>query len=468
MTTLRSVTLVFCLVLQLAAVAPRLGQAPQTAIRPVAATTPAQSSTTSLPTTAQPGPQAYSLPPDKLVRAIALSRIRNRLHLVDALWGLAVLWFLLITRAAARLAAWAERLLRRRWLQGLLFFAVFLVIAFLASMPLDAFAHQVSRSYGISVQGWGGWLGDQAKALGLSVMIGAPILLLFNWIVCRWPRRYWLGAWLVTLPLLVLSDFASPLLEPIFNKYEPLAEHHAALVTELEKVVARTGTEIPPDRMFLMKASVKSNGLNAYVSGLGATKRIVVWDTTAGRIPNDEILFIFGHESGHYVLNHIPKGLALTAFFLFFVYWACAGAAAWLARLFGVRWRLIPQEDGAENLAASVSRTALSTRAGFVVLLFVLSVANVVLEPVSNTFSRYFEHQADVYGQEAIHGIVADPQKTVVASFNALGEAWLEDPNPSPFIEFWTYSHPSTQTRATFAQHYDPWANGGHGKFFNK
>jgi Zn-dependent protease with chaperone function len=91
-----------------------------------------------------------------------------------------------------------------------------------------------------------------------------------------------------------------------------------------------------------------------------------------------------------------------------------------------------------------------------------------VLEPVSNTFSRHFEHQADVYGQEAIHGIVADPQKTAVASFNALGEAWLEDPNPSPFIEFWTYSHPSTQTRATFALHYDPWANGGHGEFFDK
>ena len=61
--------------------------------------------------------------------------------------------------------------------------------------------------------------------------------------------------------------------------------------------------------MFLMKASVKTNGLNAYVSGLGATKRIVVWDTTAGRVPDDEVMFVFGHESGHYVLHHIPKML---------------------------------------------------------------------------------------------------------------------------------------------------------------
>jgi len=416
------------------------------------------------PTKAQPAGQAYSLPPDKLAKAIALSRIRNILEFAGALWGLAVLWLLLATRAAAGLEAWTQRICARRWLQGLLFFAAFLVITGLAGLPLDVYAHQVSRSYGISVQGWGSWLGDQGKALGLSVLMGAPALVFFNWIVRRWPRRYWLGAWVATLPLLVLSGFASPLLEPIFNKYEPLAEHHAALVTELEKVVARTGTEIPPSRMFLMKASLKTNGLNAYVSGLGATKRIVVWDTTAGRIPDDEILFIFGHESGHYVLHHIPQGLALTAVFLLFVYWSCAGFAAWLARRFGVRWRLNGHEDG----AAPLGESALSSRAGFLVLLFVLSVAGFVLEPVSNTISRHYEHEADVYGEEAIHGIVADPRKTAVAEFNHLGEAWLEDPNPSPFIEFWMYDHPSVQTRANFALHYDPWANGGRGRFSDR
>ena len=378
---------------------------------------------------------------------------------MGALWSLAVLWLLLATRAAAALEGWAERIFRRRWLQGLLFFAAFVVVLTLASLPLDAFGHHVSLEYGISIQGWGSWLGDRGKALGLAVAIGAPVLLLFNWIVRRWPRRYWLGAWVVTLPLLMLSVFVSPLVEPIFNQYEPLARNHPALVAELEKVVARTGTNIPPDRMFLMKASIKTNGLNAYVSGLGVTKRIVVWDTTAGRIPNDEVQFIFGHESGHYVLRHILKGLALSAVALFFIYLVCAGLAAWLARRFGVRWRLNRLDDGTEPLAS---------RAGFIVLLFVLSVAGFVLAPVDNTVSRHFEHEADVYGQEAIHGIVADPQKTAVAAFNALGEAWLEDPNPSPFIEFWTYDHPSVQTRANFALHYDPWANGGHGKFFDK
>lgn len=416
-----------------------------------------------VPTAAQPSQQepsaqqaaseqTYSLPPDKLAKAIALNRIRTWLDLGGSVWGLIVLWLLLVTHIAAGLEARAERVVRSRWLQGLLFFAVFLVILTVASMPLDAAGHLASRHFGISVQGWGGWLGDQAKALGLSVLVGAPVLLLFNWIVRVSPRRFWVWIWVASLPIIVLTIFVAPLIEPLFDKFEPLSEHHADLVVELEKVVARTGTNIPPDRMFLMKASAKTNGLNAYVTGIGATKRIVVWDTTAGRIPDDEVLFVFAHETGHYVLHHIPKMLTGSAVALFFVFWGCAAFSTWLVRRFGARWHV----------------DALSSRTGFVVLIFALSLAGFLLEPASNAFSRHFEHQADVYGQEAIHGIVPDPQKTAVAGFNALGEAWLEDPNPNPFIEFWTSSHPSVQQRSNFAAHYNPWANGGHGEFFKK
>jgi Zn-dependent protease with chaperone function len=396
--------------------------------------------------------QAYKLPPDKLAKAIAISRIRHMLTLAGSVWGIAVLWLLLATRVVARLAAWAEARVPRQWAAGLLFFAVLLVLLTLTGLPLDMFGQQVERSYGISIQGWGSWLGDQGKALGLTLLFGAPVMLLFHRIVRAAPRRFWFWAWLVTLPLLVFSIFVSPLLEPLFNKYEPLAQSNPALVAELEKVVARTGTNIPPERMFLMKASLKTNDLNAYVSGIGATKRIVVWDTTAGRIPDDEVLFIFGHESGHFVLNHIPKQVAGAAAFLFFLYWACAGLAVWLVRRYGAAW-------GADSLAS---------RVGFVVLLFVVSAAGFLVQPLGSAFSRHFEHEADVYGQEAIHGIVADPQKTAVAAFNDLGSAALIDPNPSPLMEFWYGTHPSIQERANFAAHYDPWSGGGRPQFFSK
>jgi Zn-dependent protease with chaperone function len=412
----------------------------------------APASTAAPTAVAQPASaQAYNLPPDKLAKAIALSRIRNILDIAGSLWGIVFIWLLLALRGWSGLEGWAQRISGRIWIHGVLFFAAFLVITTLASLPLDWIGHHYSRAYGISVQGWVSWFGDEAKALGLTVVFGTLLLLLFNSIVRRWPRRYWFGLWLVTIPILLLVLFAEPLvIEPLFDKFEPLSQSNPALVTELKGVVARTGTSIPPDRMYLMKASEKTNGLNAYVTGIGATKRIVVWDTTAGRIPNDEVLFIFGHESGHYVLHHIWKGFAGTVIALFFIYWACAALAAWMVKRFGMRW-------GVQEL---------SSRAGFVVLLFTISIAGFVLEPAGNAFSRHFEHQADVYGQEAIHGIVSDPQKTAVAAFNDLGEAWLDDPNPNPFIEFWLYSHPSTEHRANFALHYDPWANGGRGRFF--
>jgi Zn-dependent protease with chaperone function len=443
-----------CLALLLTGLNPRLcvGQ-------PAPASQPSPAAPASTATPAQPAStQAYNLPPDKLAKAITLSRIRIAMDIAGSLWGLAFLWLLLSFRWAAGLAVWTERLLRRRWMQGLLFFAIYLVIATLADLPLSVIGHAVSRHYGISVQSWAGWFGDLAKGMGLTLLVGPLIMLFFNWIVRVSPRRYFAWIWLISLPLIVLSVFASPLIDRVYNKFEPLIKNHTALVARLEQVVARTGTNIPPERMFLMKASEKTNGLNAYVTGLGATKRIVVWDTTAGRIPDDEVLFIFGHESGHYILNHIPKGITLTTAGMFFVFWACAGFAGWLARRFGARWQL-GGPDGTAPLAS---------RQGFLVLLFSLSVASLVLEPVGNAVSRYFEHEADVYGQEAIHGLVADPRKTTVSAFNHLGEAWLEDPNPSPFVEFWSYSHPSVQHRANFALHYDPWANGGHGKFFEK
>jgi Zn-dependent protease with chaperone function len=411
-------------------------------------------------TPAQSAPPAYTLPPDKLAKATALGWIRSILYFGDAVWGIAVLWLLLATRAAARLEAWTERISGQRWMQGLIFFAALIVILTVTELPVGVYAHRVSLSYGISVQGWWSWLADVGKSLGLSLLIGAPVLLLFNWIVRAAPRRYWLWGWMAAVVLTVLGTFVEPLGEPIFNEYEPLEKTNPALVAELEKVVARTGTEIPPSRMFLMKASEKTNGLNAYVSGLGATKRVVVWDTTAGRIPNDEAMFIFGHESGHYVLHHIPQILAGGAVFLFFVFWACAGIAGGVARRFGGRWGLERTEFGSRMVAP------LATRAGFVVLLLTIAIANFVLDPVSNAFSRHFEHEADVYGQEAIHGLVADPQKTAVGSLDHLGAAWLDDPEPNGFVVWWMYSHPSIQQRAQFAAGYDPWKDGGRGRFF--
>jgi Zn-dependent protease with chaperone function len=400
--------------------------------------------------------QAYSVPPDKLGKAVALGYIRPTIHFAAEIWELTFLWLLLATGTAKRFSDWCTTISRHRWLQGTLFSAMLVTALFLITeLPLSAIGHAFSLHYGISVEAWLPWLLDELKTLALALALETPaLLLLFGLTQWTWSqRRYWLWYWVAVIPVVLLGAFLLPaIIEPIFYTYEPLAKSHPALVTQLERVVARTGTSIPPERMFLMKASDKTNGLNAYVSGMGSTKRIVVWDTTADRMPTDQIVFTFAHESGHYVLNHIPKGLAAGIVGLFVLF----GASAWLAESFvqrsGGRWHV--------NTVASLP--------GMVVILLAFSLLQAITEPIGNIGSRYIEHQADVYGQEAIHGIVADPQKTAVASFNTLGRAYLDDPNPNPFIVFWTYSHPSSQERATFAEHYDPWAPGQQPQFFAK
>src|SRR5450631_2537602 len=176
---------VYALLFALLALAPGICAA-QTA--PSSPPQPAQAQ----PTPPQPkSEQAYNLPPDKLAQAITLNKIRLALEIVGTLWGLAVLWLLLATRAAAGLGAWTQRVVSQRWIQGLLFFGAFFLVTTLASLPLDAIGHTVSRHYGISVQGWASWFGDQGKGLAITLVFGSLILLLFNMIVRVSPRRYW-------------------------------------------------------------------------------------------------------------------------------------------------------------------------------------------------------------------------------------------------------------------------------------
>ena len=408
------------------------------------------------PDLARPAPKPYTLPPGKLAQATALGRIRPTIHFGAEFWNFAVLWLLLATGTAAWLSQWTAARTTRSWLQAAIFSALLASLVFIAAdLPVAAIGHAFSLHYGISIESWPAWLADQAKTLGLTVLLETPLLMLvFGLMHWTWSRRrYWLWFAFAAIPLMVLGTFLLPsLIEPLFDTFEPLAKSHPALVTQLERVVARTGTRIPPERMYLMKASEKSNGLNAYVTGIGSSKRIVVWDTTADRMNMDEILFTFGHESGHYVLHHIPKGLTLGAVGIVALFWAASRLSQWLIHRFGETWRV--------NSVASLP--------GLAILLLALSVLQIITEPLANAASRYAEHEADVYGQEAVHGIVASPQKTAVAAFNQLGEAYLDDPNPNPFIEFWIYDHPSTQSRAIFAAHYDPWAPGETPRFFPK
>lgn len=397
---------------------------------------------------------AYTLPPDKLAKAETLERIRTIVTFGGTAWSFVVLILLLQLRIAARMRNVAVNLSKNRWAQGFTFFFQFLLLTTLLGLPIDLYDQHIRRAYGLSVQGWGSWFGDFAKTFGITFMLGGLSVMLLFLLITKFPRRWWLWLWFPTMAFSVIGIFASPyVFDPLFNKFEPLTKSNPQLVAQLEQVVSKgKGIVIPPERMFLMKASDKVTTLNAYVTGFGASKRVVVWDTSIAKGTPDQILFIFGHEMGHYVLGHILTGL-LCSFVVFLVlFFVGFHLFQYLIRRFGQRWRIPAQDNWAS----------------FVVFVLVLSVLWFVSEPIVNAFSRVQEHAADVYGQEVVHGIVANPQQSAQGSFQLLGENSFAAPDPSPLVEFWTGSHPPIWLRAAFAKHYDPWAPGQAPKYLPK
>jgi STE24 endopeptidase len=394
----------------------------------------------------------YSLPPGVLERARSLYHWRTGLDFGSTIWSVLVLLAFLNFRWAAGLGSWAASITSRPWLQGFCFAPVILLLLSVCHLPLAMLGHHISLSYGQSIQGWGSWFIDWNKALLLDLISGTVVLSVLFALIRRSPR-WWLWLWVLSLPMQLLVVFVLPLVvDPMFNHFEPLAQTNPALVQQLERVVGRTGVSIPPARMFLMKASEKYTSSNAYVTGFGSSRRVVVWDNTLKSSPPDEILLVFGHELGHYVLHHIERGLAIGAVLSLFFLWIGSHLARFLVRRYGARWHIASLEDWAATG----------------VLMLVLAILSFVAEPMGNSISRAQEHQADVFGSEVVHGIVADPQKVNAQSFQRLGQESLEYPYPSRFVVFWTYTHPPIADREAFAASYDPWQPGGHPRYFSK
>jgi Zn-dependent protease with chaperone function len=397
------------------------------------------------------GPAFYSLPPEKLKLATELFRVRTTLYFAGSAWGILQIVLLLALGVPAWMRDVVERVTKNRWAQCFLFVLLLLLLIALLDAPLRIYGHHESLAYGLSVQGWGSWALDWAKSFGLSWLVTGLLVMVLFWIIRRSPDRWWFWFWIPTMAAVLFGLYLSPILiDPLFDKFEPLQQTHPALVQQLERVVARSGVSLPPDRMFFMRASQKVTGLNAYVTGFGPSKRLVLWDTTIAQSTPDELSGVFGHELGHYALHHIVLGVLFAAAALLLAFFLGQRMTQWLLRRYGARWRIRSQQDWA----------------CLAVLMLVLNVLSFFSAPIENAFSRAIEHDADVYGQEAIHGIVPDPQTTTVQGFQRMGETSLEDPAHHPFVEFWTFSHPSTGSRAAFAAAYNPWTKGQHPKYF--
>lgn len=429
--------------------------APIDRVAPASLKTPQQLQTPAASAVSQanqpkPNVTAYTLPPDLYAKAVRYSRAQYILYFVSFVWGVIVLLVVLGWRLAPKYRDWAERATSRRFLQAVIFTPILLLTIAVLELPTDIYGHWLSRSYGISIQGWGSWAWDWTKGELVSFILGIILVWILYAVIRRSPRRWWLYFWMSALPILFIVVFLSPLvIAPLFNKFEPLEKKDPALVVALEKIVHRAGMNIPPQRMFWMNESSKGRDLNAYVDGFGASKRVVVWDTTIAKMTVPETMFVFGHEMGHYVLGHIYKGMIFGAVLLFVLLYLGFRGMLWTLARWSSRWEIRGTDDWAS----------------LPVLLLWFAILGFFAAPVANTFSRHIEHQADQYGLEVTHGLIPDSGQVAARAFQILGEVDLSDPNPNPFIKLWLYSHPPLAERVHFALTYNPWVKGKHPKF---
>lgn len=373
--------------------------------------------------------ETYTLPPDKYLQAVQYAHLRYFVHFASFAVQVIVLVAIIRSRLASRLPR----------MRPIALIVLALLLITLADLPLDVIRHSASLRFGISVEGWLSWLWDWLKEAVVGLAISAILFRCFYVLLHKSPRRWWLYTWLAAMPVMIGSVYLEPwLFEPLFNKFTPLERTHPELIAPIETLLKRAGVAIPRDRLFEMEASTKTNSLNAYVSGFGSTRRLVLYDTIIRKEPGPELLTTFGHELGHYALDHIAKGIVF-------------GAVMFLAGAY-LAFRCIP--FAIRKWGSRFEIPAVSHIASFPVFLLFIELAQFLSEPLVNAYSREQEHAADVYSLEVTHHVVPDARLAAAHAFQIEGETDLDEPAPHPFIVFWLYSHPPTAERLRFALTY--------------
>jgi STE24 endopeptidase len=393
---------------------------------------------------------AYNLPPDLYRKAHTVGQIAFWGQLTRIFYSLIVLWLILKWRLARKFRDWAEKTASARFLQAAIFAPLFILTFDIFLLPMAIGRHWVTLKFGLSIQRWPSWFWDWAKGQMIAVVLGTLLVWLLYAVIRRSPRRWWFYFWLLSIPILVLMIFLMPLVvDPMFYRFVPLSEKDPELAAALRQMAQRAGQDIPVERMFWMGASEKSTSLNAYVTGVGASKRMVVWDTTIAKMTTPEIVAVAGHEMGHYVLSHIGKGIGFAAVLLFVLFYLGFRFIGAMLDGRGGTWRIRGVDDWASLPA----------------LLLLLTIFDFCATPIESAFSRHLEHQADQYSLEITHGLTPDSGQVAAQAFQVLGEVDLSDPAPNRVAVFLFYDHPPIPDRIRFSLTYDPWSKGQRPQF---
>ncbi len=377
------------------------------------------------------GPVNVPAPSENAVR---YHRSGNVIWAVEHLVGLALPAAILFTGLSAWLRTIAAGVAHGRFYPTLvLTLALLSLVMFVVQLPLAFYVGYLrEHAYGLSSQRLGKWLGDAVKGLVVGVLLGAAVLWVPYLLLRASPERWWLWTGALALPFFALVLLVTPVfIAPLFNKFGPMRDK--SLEAEVLAVAAQAGVE--GARVFEVEKSVDTKKVNAYVTGVGKTKRIVLWDTLLGRLTPRQTRFVVGHELGHYVLGHVWLNIVVSSALTVAALWAVhATADAALAR-FGARF-------GFERLADPASMP---------LLMLLLSLFASAISPAMLALSRHHERAADRFGLD----LTGDNQAAATA-FVALQEQNLAVPRPGPIYKFFRASHPPIGERVDFINRYRP------------
>lgn len=325
-----------------------------------------------------------------------------------------------------------ERFERRPLLGAAVAGAGISVVLVGATLPLAAVGHERAVNVGLSTQDWAPWLGDVAKAAGVEAVLAAGGGALFLALVRRFRQRWWLPAAACAVGLGVASLWLFPVvIDPLFNRFDPLEQ--GALRSEVLALASEAGVEV--GEVYSVDASRRTTGVNAYVGGLGSTKRVVLYDNLIERFPPEQVRSVVAHELAHQKHRDLWRGLLWLAF--------VAPAATLLAQ------RLAERLDRRAGLA---DRSRQPGPAALPVLVLSLALVSFALGSASNALSRQVEARADAFALR----LAGDPA-AFIALERRLALANVSDPDPPALLHALFGTHPTTVERIGIGE---SWARG--------
>jgi len=383
---------------------------------------PAPSPAASFDAVAATNAYLATVPADKKARSDAYFEGGYWLILWDFLYGAAIAVLLLSTRLSSRMRSLAERLTRFQPLRTFTYWIQYLLVTSVLTFPLTVYEGFIrEHQYGLATQTFAPWLGDQLKSLGVGLLLGGIAVTGLFGIVRRLPRTWHIWGAVTGLLLTALFAIIFPVfIAPLFNQYVKLAD--PAVRDPILSLARANG--IPAKEVYEVDASRQSTRISANVSGFLGTERITLNDNLLKRSTLPEIMSVMGHEMGHYVLNHVYKGLLFTLIMLVVFFAALRRALDWTLARWGARWEIRDVSDPAVLPLA----------------VLIVSIFSFLYTPIGNTVTRTMEYEADMYGLNAVRQ--PDAFATIALK---LGE--YRKLNPGPIEEMLLFDHPSGRTR---------------------